>query len=243
MVESGSSSAASSPLVVLHTDARREILLRLDADALAALTLCCHELQDAASEDSLWRQLCHARHNAAVGTFFMGALPEPPEGTSWRRHAANLEIRQSASSGTWLHLARQRSGRLLVRMHVACTMHSSYRDMPFYGVPWHLTRSTPEPVYAVFDLTDFAPNHPGSSEMLEHACESADITCAFDTSNHSGRARRVLRALVVPGFEHCTDADALLCRPLASAWSRAAFTRSIRVVVAKFQVALFGASA
>ena len=83
----------------------------------------------------------------------------------------------------------------------------------FYGVPWHMVDAHERDTFIVADVTAFAPIHPGSELLLADALAAHDATELFDAANHSGRARRLLRNMVVP--VDVPGADPLgLCRSM-----------------------------
>lgn len=124
-----------------------------------------------------------ARHAAVLKAFFNGTPPPPQPGTSWKQHFL-------AFDEAWLGMARRRSGRMLLRMRTECELSCPR----FYGVPWHAGRGrSATHTHAVYDVTDFAPEHPGADELLVAANEVLDATDFFDAANHSERARLLLR--------------------------------------------------
>ena len=50
-------------------------------------------------------------------------------------------------------------------------------------------------------MTDFVQRHPGADQILLEAAREYDCTQGFDASNHTERARSILRTLAVPGVK------------------------------------------
>ena len=206
--------AATTSLPSLPSDARRHIWRFCDLASLLPLCAVCHELNDDLSRDELWETCMHIHLASVAKAFFDGVLPPPAAGRSWRQHAVALLGKGEVS---WLNLARQHSGRKLVRLHVASTKLSKFGYKPFgaqfYGVPWHMVDAHERDSFIVADVTAFAPIHPGSELLLAEALAAHDATELFDAANHSGRARRLLRNMVVP--VDVPGADPLgLCRSM-----------------------------
>lgn len=179
------------------------------ANEVLAISQCSTALRRATDDDSVWKALVMLRHVAVLRVLFDGAPPEPKLGSSWKGHFFDFER-------SWLQQARQRSGRLLVRMNAVCAMGC---DWPDYGVPWHLDQPNcacrgavcrgARHAYGVYDVTEFAPQHPGSEALLQ-AAEVFDATELFDSIAHSPHARRLLRGMAVPGLEAVSSWDVLL---------------------------------
>jgi len=189
------------------------------ASEVLELSQCCAALRGAAGEEAVWKALLTLRNGAVLRALFDDELPVPREGRTWKEHFFDFER-------DWLQLAQERSGRRLVRMNAVCAMGC---DWPDYGVPWHLDQPPcacrgavcrhRRRAYGVYDVTDFAPVHPGSDTLLR-ATEVADATALFDSIAHSRQARRLLRGMAVPGLEAVVPCDALLpirCRPETAA--------------------------
>ena len=99
----------------LPSDVRRHLLRFCDLASLLPLSAVCREFRDELSRDELWSAVMHIHLANVAASFFGGALPPPPDGRSWKQHAISL---LGEGKGSWLNLAREHSGRKLVRLHV-----------------------------------------------------------------------------------------------------------------------------
>ena len=80
------------------------------------------------------------------------------------------------------------------------------------GLPrWPFSRSAnaspASPVYAIYDVTNYAPLHPGSSALLLDAAAREDASELFGRGRHSPSARKLLQTLVVPGLDAVPSAS------------------------------------
>ena len=216
-----------------------DILLRVCDDCtladLLALMGSCRLLSLLDEASGLWRSMIDQRHAEVIRILFDGAVPTPPPGRSWKRHAFEFDRE-------WLDLARQRSGRVLLRMSSDCTLscpgylgvppsrRNSVRfhiRVPYFGIVLPVRLDLPNlssaaSGYGIFDATPFVDRHPGADQILLAATTQDDCTQGFDAANHSERARTILRRLVVPGLEELTEPPPL-ARPrpwkLVQAWN------------------------
>lgn len=182
----------------------------------------------------LWEKVLLDRHGKVINALFQGTVPKPIPHSSWKCHVFGFDR-------DWLGMARRKSGRILLRMRSDCAGRGSDHDFGIpprrahlltVRVPW-LEIGIPITVelfglgktFGIYDVTDFVAVHPGADQILLDAAQEDDCTDSFDASNHTERARSILRTLVVPGLE------ALLpLKPLA----RARPTPVIRVAIAMY---------
>lgn len=167
-------------------------------------------MQSASEDDIVWKVLLCNLNKDVLQKLFDEEPPLPQHGHTWKRHFFEFER-------NWLNLARSRTGRLLIRMNTVCAMAE---DWPHYGVPWHFVQAKCacrgivcrgiQHTYGVYDVTEFAPHHPGSSAMLDLAIQSFDSTDLFDSISHSQHARRLLSEMIVPGLDAIPYCDASL---------------------------------
>ena len=213
------------------------LLLHCDAEALLALMAACRELRDVVERPCVWQSLLRRRHELIIKALFDGKLPqpestsdEPPtveaDGRAWRRHAFAFEK-------SWLDIARRQTGRLLLRMNSNCAALGRPSELgipssttpeislipmrirlpltsvtlPVFGIGWSM------PTVSIFDVTDFAAQHPGADALLVEAATEEDSTLSFDAIGHTQRARRILMTLTVPSLSSMPLADPLLPPP------------------------------
>ena len=213
--------AAPPPLMPadeLPSDVLALIVMTLTAEAALALGQCSWRMRVAVDDDLHWQHRLRERHEQVLAVFFEGKLPPMPLG-----FAKDFFFGFDES---WLQLAQQHTGRLLLRMRVECELSCPR----YYGVPWHLAKkASPEGcgggalrakpgTHIVYDVTSFAPHHPGAVELLAAAAAVPDATDFFDGANHSERARRMLRQLAVPGLERVPAGAWRKRSPGGSAW-------------------------
>ena len=158
----------------------------LDVENLGSLAAVSHPLQRVAVDRQAWRRIFLEEHEAVIRVLFDGRVPDPPCGVSWRHHYLKF-------SSTWLSLAQERSERILLRMSTECVDHCER---------WSWWRRSPAPrTFAVYDVTSYAPRHPGAETLLLDAATQEDATDLFGLGRHSAYARRLLQSLAVPGLE------------------------------------------
>ena len=236
-IESKVETPANTDLIGLPADIILFIGERCAEADILALTLACHALHETVeASSSLWEAKIRRRHASVIDSLFGGIVPAPLAGRSWKAHAYEFDRE-------WLNHARQRSGRLLLRMSSNCALCRPHDDVdPMYlGVPpsprpyWyhlHIFDLFVLPIrldlfglsgadrFGVYDATDFVDRHPGAEYLLYQAGSEMDCTQGFDAANHSEHARRILRRLVVPGLEELAQPPPLV-RPRPSALARA----------------------
>lgn len=175
---------------------------------LLALSGCCRSLRSLVDDGSLWEPLIRRRHSRVIAALFDGVVPSPGGGRAWTHHAF-------AFDREWLDMARQRSGRVLLRMSANCiARRPSHLGVPSVFPKWLYVRvpgfgelalknlfglHAAPPRFGVFDVTDFVDQHPGADQILLDAACLGDCTLEFDASNHTERARSILRKLAIPG--------------------------------------------
>ena len=186
------------------------VLDRLDSADLIAAQPICRALQAAASDELLWRSRLTAQLGPVVEAFFDGALPPPRPGLSWKCHYFEFHA-------TWLRLAQERTGRVLLKIGARPPLPPSPRDWSAFlwgegKENWRRHDRT----YGVYDVTDFMERHPGSPDLLLEAAVRADATHSFEMGAHSNAAMQMLATLAVPGLEavpYCPEIEELQQRP------------------------------
>jgi len=167
----------------------------LGAAHLLGLVCVCRTCQLAAEDACVWRELLARRLAPMATAFFGGTLPPPAAGTSFKRHYFEL-------SASWKKQAQEHTGRLLLQIG---TQQSSGQKAHALKSAWDVSTSWRRPnqydTFGVYDVTEFAHEHPGADLMLIEAIKAADATNIFESARHTDSALCRLSTVVVPGLE------------------------------------------
>jgi len=171
----------------LPVELLRHIFVHLGAADLLCVARVGRACHTASCDDQVWRVLVARELRPMADAFFAGILPAPQEGLRWRPHFFGLRA-------NWKRLAAERTGRLLVQI----------RMQPFSGRGRHEVPSlwcgpNRPATYGVYDVTEFAVEHPGID--LNEAASLEDASEWFEMAAHSDAALRRLATLAVPGLD------------------------------------------
>ena len=169
----------SSLLSSLPCELLAEVALRASApeDILLSLGACSREMRDLLDSDETWRVIFSALYEPALQYCFpkWSAHPDECERAEWgRRTWKHFVLRFGQNWLRWAKMykdERVESGILLVMVHGR-----------------------------VYDVTDFADEHPGDPQLL-HAAAGRDATDAFEYVGHSNHANRLLKRYRTPSLE------------------------------------------
>ena len=184
-----------SPLLQLPTELWAHIVQQTDAPSVLALACTCQEAMvwEADNSEQLWSALLKEQHSTILATLFDGdpLFKRPPE-ISARRWF-------SVFTSSWLSLAQQRTGRVLLRLDSRC------EDPDAAGWRFQLfglgSAGRCPAMFTVYDVTSYAPHHPGAERLLLDAASLEDASESFGMGRHSTAARRLLRTMALEGLQ------------------------------------------
>ena len=185
-------------LLALRPELQTLVAEHLDACSLLALARVSKACRVAAEDEAVWKSCLHRALLPITRAFFEGRLPEPDNGTTWKRHFFEMER-------SWKLRAQTSTGRLLVQIRAQRMSGRGPHELSSF---WDLTcgrgwESPPEPsaTYGVYDVTDFIHQHPGSDLIIHDSILMPDASSVFEMAAHSDHAMRKLATLAVPGLE------------------------------------------
>ena len=203
----------SCVLTSLPSEILSLVLRQLDAAELIASQPVCRALQAAASDEQ-WHSRLSTQLHPILKAFFDGTPPRPRQGLSWSCHYFEVHA-------TWLQLAQERTGRVLLKIGTRRPAPPAPQDWADWSAflwgeeeKWRKGGT-----YGVYDVTDFLEHHPGSPDLLLEAAARADATHSFEMGAHSKSALQMLATFVVPGLEavpYSPEIEELQQRPLRS---------------------------
>lgn len=171
--------AARVTLESLPSNVLGAVMAQCDARSLCALSLACRSLAAAAREEEplLYRALVSRRYGPLEWALPAGTL-EPGRADGWRELYYSLGRR--GSDGHW--------GRLAVGSvtHQALVRRGLSADSECAGCVLLIDE-------AVYDVTRFAPLHPGMAASL-HLFNGTDASEPFNDVSHSPDAIRMMHA-------------------------------------------------
>ena len=187
-------SPGKGSLLLLPAEIFLAVVEHLSATELLVLSLACRTARAVVQEEYVWRSLFERHFHPMLQAFFDGTAPLPQAGRTWRQHYFRFRV-------TWKQLAQERTGRLLIQVGKQQLSGRGPNEPVSLLTLWEEWRM-PEPLtFGVYDVTDFADDHPASDLIIKNAAAMPDATVTFEMAGHSDLALRRLHRLAVPGLE------------------------------------------